>query len=102
MADHPNTYAEQEANRLAELYSNVEERLGSPYRFYDESVSSNNERVTKFFETLIAKIKETTDTDRLTDETWYILEDENFHTLCIAIDIIKGKTTIKDILKRYV
>lgn len=92
---------EKEAYRLMDLYSAVEDEVGYPYRMPGESVEDNRARVTEFFNALVDTIKATTDFDKFDQRVWDVLEDENFHTLCIAINIARGITTVENNLERY-
>ena len=87
--------------KLEHLYWKFEDKFGSPYRKYDESIINNNLRVMRFLKELVAAIKRFKDFDKINQEVLDLLEDENFHTLCLAIEIAQGKTTITDNLYRY-
>ena len=92
---------EKEAYRLMDLYSAFEDEIGQPYRVPSESIEDNRVRVTEFFYALVDTIKATTNLDKFDQRTWDILEDENFHTLCIAINIARGIDTVENNLERY-
>ena len=106
MKHRPNPFlklnkVEQEVLKLENAYLKVEDKLGSPYRKYDETVVTNNLRVIAFFQEVIEKIKAIKDPKEISQEVWDRLEDDNFHSLCLAIEIAQGKTTITDNLYRY-
>lgn len=92
---------EREVHKLENAYLKVEDKLGSPYRKYDETIVTNNLRVIAFFKEVIEKIKAIKDPKEISQEVWDRLEDDNFHSLCLAIEIAQGKTTIVDNLYRY-
>jgi len=92
---------EAEAYRLMEICSKVEDELGSPYKRYNESSEDCKKRARHFLEVLVSRVQETTDLNNFDRHVWDILEDENFHTLCTAIDIALGGRTIEIVLDQY-
>lgn len=92
---------DKEVDRLIELYCDIEDKWGSPYRYYSETVAENKARVKVFFKELVGAIRATTNLDELDANIVSILTDENFHTLCLALEIAKGNDTVENHLQHY-
>ena len=92
---------ETEAYRLMDIYSEIEEELGSPYGNWNMTKEEHVQQACKVIDALVVKLKEEVDLNNFDRKVWDILEDENYHTLCLAIDIAQGKTSFAKHMGRY-
>ena len=95
------TTVEKEAYRLMDIYSAVVDRVGYPYGNPSMSVEEHKALATKVITETIAALSDSVNFQSFDQRVRDILEDENFHTLCTAIDIARGKQQLDDILYRY-
>ena len=97
--------AEHIAYELCSLYSRVEDRLGSPYGYSGMTKEEHLVCAQQFLEATVGELEASEILDTVPPELLVqvldILEDENFHTLHRAVEVLKGKITIESILPYY-